>query len=34
MSRRKRTRRDRRAPIPNFDEPQPRDAGAFFLEVT
>ncbi len=29
MSRRKRQRRDRRAPIPDFDEPQPREVGAF-----
>ena len=27
MSRRKRQRRDRRAPIPDFDEPQPREVG-------
>lgn len=30
-SRRKRQRRDKRAPIPDFDEPQPRTAGAFLF---
>ena len=30
-SRRKRTQRVRRAPIPEFDEPQPRSVGAFFM---
>ena len=28
-SRRKRTQRDRRAPIPDFDEPQPAKLGLF-----
>ena len=33
MSRRARNRRDKRAPIPDFDDPQPRTRGAFsFLE--
>lgn len=29
MSRRARTRRDKRAPIPDFDDPQPRMPGLF-----
>lgn len=32
MSRRARERRDKRAPIPDFDKPQPRLAGSFYLE--
>lgn len=31
-SRRKRTQRDRRALIPDFDEPLPRQIGAFLME--
>ena len=32
-SRRSRTRRDKRAPITDFDEPQPRTTGAFFTHT-
>ena len=31
MSRRARARRDKRAPIPDFDDPQPRMPGLFFF---
>lgn len=34
MSRRSRTRRDKRAPIPGFDDPQPRMPGLFHLWST
>lgn len=33
MSRRARTRRDKRAPIPDFDDPQPRMPGLFIGET-
>lgn len=34
MSRRSRTRRDKRAPVPDFDEPQPATERGSFLEAT